>query len=197
MAQFRVLLGFAQASDHDLETLAGSVITGLTGNVTFPTPPVTLAVLKTALKTFPDAMAAQAQGGTAATAAKDEARQALITPLRKVANYVQETSTTLSELLSSGFEAVSSNRAKTQLAQPQINRLDNGLSSQLIIRMPPVPNAKSYEARISSVAGQFLPSQLFGSTRDMIPRPDAPARWMPCKCARSAARRDSAIGAIR
>ena len=168
MAQLRVLLGFAQASDHGLATLAGSVLAGLTGNATFPAPPVTLATLRVVVKDFTDAIAAQTQGGTAATAAKDEARQVLITHLRKLANYVQQTSTTLFDLLSSGFDAVSSNRAQTQLHRPVITRLDNGMSTQLIVRMPPVPNARCYETRLWIVPGQYLPSQLFGSTRDVI-----------------------------
>ena len=43
-----------------------------------------------------------------------------------------------------------------------------GMTTQLIVRMPPVDNAKAYEVRVSSVPGQWLPGGLYGSTRDMI-----------------------------
>ena len=168
MPQLRVLLGFAQASDSDLQTLAGNVLKGMIGNTVFPSPPVTLVALQTALTGFTNAIAAQAQGGTAATAHKNDMREALIALLRQLALYVQQTAKTLADLLSSGFEAVSTNRAQAQLDKPTIGELLNGLSTQLIVRMPPVDNAKAYEVRVSSVPGQWLPGGLYGSTRDMI-----------------------------
>src|SRR5438445_9511133 len=90
--QLRVLLGFANAPDHQLEELASSVITNMTGNAAFPTPPVTMAALQVLLTAFTNAIAAQQQGGTAATAAKNQARQDLIDALRQLAAYVQNTS---------------------------------------------------------------------------------------------------------
>ena len=39
MPQQRVLLGFSDASDHDLEELTGAVLDGLYGNPAFTTRP--------------------------------------------------------------------------------------------------------------------------------------------------------------
>jgi hypothetical protein len=41
----RVSLDFAGYSDPDLDEFAGNVVTSLTGNTSFPNPPVTLANL--------------------------------------------------------------------------------------------------------------------------------------------------------
>src|SRR6266478_1478408 len=87
----RVLLGFSDASDHDLEKLTGAVLGGLYGNPAFPTPPVLKPALQTALSDFTSAIAAQAQGGTAATATKKNRRDAHISLLRILAAYVQQT----------------------------------------------------------------------------------------------------------
>jgi hypothetical protein len=99
----------------------------------------------------------------------DQMREALINNLRAQALYVQQIcSNDLATLLSSGFEAVSNNRARIQLAKPQITGIENGLSTQLIVRIPPVPNAAAYEVQASSIAGQWLPGGLYQSTKGMI-----------------------------
>ena len=97
----------------------------------FPTPPVTAAVLESEINSFATAKAAQAQGGTAATAAKNNARGTLAGLLQQLAFYVQVTSNDdLTLLLSTGFEPVSQNRTQTQLAKPTLIRIKNGLSGQ-------------------------------------------------------------------
>ena len=57
--QLRVLLGFTNAPDHQLEETAGAVIKGLTGNAAYPTPPVQLPAVQTALTNFSAAIAAK------------------------------------------------------------------------------------------------------------------------------------------
>jgi hypothetical protein len=152
--QLRVLLGFSSAGDHQLEDTAGAVIKGLTGNATYPTPPVTPAALQTALTAFTAAIAAQEQGGTQATADKNNKRDALIGLLRQLAGYVQQNcGNDLAKLLSSGFEAVSGNRAQTELDAPDILNIDNGNTGQLLIKVTPIDNAKAYEVRYAAVAG--------------------------------------------
>lgn len=75
--QIRVLLAFSTAPDHKIEDTAVAVIKGLTGNTAYPTPPVTLANLQSALTAFTTAMANQVQGGTLATAEKTNATSLL------------------------------------------------------------------------------------------------------------------------
>src|SRR5271154_792028 len=126
----RVSLSFASFGDEMLNSFAILVITCLKTNLLFPTLPVAIAVL-TALQTaFQDAMAAKDQGGSVATAAKNEARDALIIALRQEAGYVQTLAVTmtLSQVLSSGFDVVINNRSQSPLAQPVLVALDNSLS---------------------------------------------------------------------
>ena len=56
-------------SAEQLVTMAGAVITGLANNPAFPAPTVDLKAVQTAADDLNAALAAQAHGGTAATAA--------------------------------------------------------------------------------------------------------------------------------
>ena len=171
--QLRVLLGFTNAPDHALEETAGAVIKGMTGNALYPTPPVTMTALQAALTAFTLAIAAQAQGGSAATADKNNKRDALVALLRQLAGYVQlNCGNNLANLLASGFEAVSGSHAQSQLNQPTILSLDNGNTGQLLIKVTPVANAKCYEARFAAVAAGGVPGPwqsggLFTNSRSM------------------------------
>ncbi len=171
MAHLRVLLGLTNAPDHSLEELAGSVHDNLFGKPAFPTPPVMQGTLQAQITAFTDAIAAQMQGGTAATAAKNFQRDALIAMLRQLAGYVQVAcNNDLATLLSSGFEAVNTHNASSPLANPIIRSLDNGNSGQLLIRVTPVPNAKCYEVRYAAilaggVTGPWQNGGLFSNSR--------------------------------
>jgi hypothetical protein len=151
MARLRVLLAFTEAPDNALDETAGKVIQGMTNNTAFPTPPVTMLALQTAKTEFSDAVAAQEAGGKEATAAKNNKRETLITLLRKLAAYVQENcNDDLQILLSSGFQAPSSTHTQSPLTQPKIKEIINSpgaISGQLVVKVLPVPNAKSYELR--------------------------------------------------
>ncbi|MBI3879313.1 MAG: fibronectin type III domain-containing protein [Verrucomicrobia bacterium] len=173
MSTLRVLLGFVNAPDHFLEETAGAVIDNLYGKPAFPTPPVTKVALQAGLTAFTDAIAGQAQGGTAATADKNNKRDALVALLRQLAAYVQDKSGgDLATLLGSGFEAVSTSRAKQPLPKPQIAEINNGNSGQLLVKVKPVPNAKCYEGRYAALgaggaAGPLQNAGLFTNSRAM------------------------------
>jgi len=173
MTQLRVLLGFTNAPDHSLEETAGAVIKGVTGNASYPTPPVTMPALQAALTAFTTAMAAQAQGGTAATADKNNKRDALVALLRQLAGYVQQNcNNNLATLLTSGFEAVSSSRAQSALEAPDILNIDNGNSGQLLVKVTATANSKCYEGRYAligpgGVTGPWQSAGLFTNSRSM------------------------------
>jgi hypothetical protein len=153
MYQLRVLLGFATASDHALEETATSVLSKLYDEPIFANPPVSKQELQAALTAFSLAIAAALHGGPVETADKNNKRDTLIRLLRKLASFVQERhGNDLAVLLSSGFEAVSTNRASVQLAQPTIKDILNGMTCQLIVRVSPVANAKCYEVRYALIA---------------------------------------------
>lgn len=169
MPQIRVSLGFAQAADNVIEETAAEVFTGMTGNAAYPTPPVTLASLQTANNTFATSRVAAASGGPAQTAAKETARDEVVRLLRILASYVQEKcGNDLAKLLSSGFEAVSTNRASVPLQKPNIATVENAGAGKLKLRLGSVANARNYEVRYGAAPGVWIATVIFNSTRDMI-----------------------------
>ena len=87
---------------------------------------------------------------------KNNKRAALVSLLRILAAYVQQTTNTnLAVLLSSGFDAVSTNRAQKPLDPPTITDIVNSLATELIVKVEVVPNARNYETRFAlAPAGQ-------------------------------------------
>ncbi len=169
MPQIRVNLGFAQAADHVIEELAQEVHTGMSGNADFPDPPVTMAALATATTNFSNARVAAAQGGPADTAIKEAMRDILVTMLRQLAAYVQLTAANdLPKVLSSGFEAVSTNRASVELPKPTILDVVHAGEGKLKIRPAPLKNVRMWEVRISITPGVWVSAGTFNSTRDMM-----------------------------
>ena len=173
MLQLRVLLGFAAASDHSLEETATSVLSKLYDNPAFANPPVAKVDLQAALTAFSLAIAASLRGGPVETADKNNKREALVSLLRQLAGFVQDKhDNDLAKLLSSGFEAVSTNRASAQLEQPSIKDILNGMTCQLIVRVGSVANAKCYEVRYALIApggalGPWQSGGLHTSSRSM------------------------------
>jgi hypothetical protein len=147
----RVSLDFAGYSDPDLDEFAGNVVASLTGNPSFPTPPVTLADLGVLVTAFHNAVLAALPGGIQLTAAKNAARDALLDALRKIASYVQGIANhSLDMLLTSGFYANSTNRAQSPLITPVITGLENLATTKLLVRLTPVTNARSYNVQTNT-----------------------------------------------
>jgi len=141
----------------------------MTGNKNFPTPKVPLADLTAAQTAFETAMAACPQGGTQATVIKNNARDALTDLLRQQAVYVQGIAfDDLAMLLSSGFQANSTSRTQTELDTPVVLSVDNGDSTQLMVYLQPVDNAKSYEVQTSTGTNQWQHAGTFTSTRNLV-----------------------------
>jgi hypothetical protein len=162
-------LAFAQLPDVALDDFSGGVIEGLTGNGAYPNPPVAVAQLTTLKVALESAIAAQTQGGTGATAAKNNAADALIAALRKNANYVEnECNNDLATLLSSGYDSASTNRAQTPLGKVQIIGVDHDTSGQLKLRINPVANAKGFDGRIKSANSDYGPTQSFPNSRSIV-----------------------------
>ena len=148
--KLRVSLAYGRGSDSMLLETAGAVSVNLYGNPSFQTPPVTAAELQASLAALNAAIAAQEQGGTAATAEKNNRRAELVALLQKLAFYAQLASdNNLATLLSSGFTMVNPNRAQTQLPAPSGLRLDNGLRGQSLLTVDRIPNARCYEINVA------------------------------------------------
>ena len=64
-------------------------------------------------------------------------------------------------LLSSGFDAVNTNRSQIPLPKPVIERIENPMSTQLGVRLQPIPTAAAaYELRNAARCGAFASSSM-------------------------------------
>jgi hypothetical protein len=166
----RVSRDFMRASANDLANLADDVVDGLTGNAAFPSPPITvpnITALNTALRA---AITAADAGGRMQTAAKNNAYSALTSALRKDANYVEiQSDNDQATLLSSGFDIVSTNRAQSPLDQPVIVAIANLATTQLLIRMLSILNARSYQVQTATAAnGPWQEAGIFTQARRIV-----------------------------
>ncbi len=170
MGKVKVSLYFAQLTDGNLSPFAGGIIDGLTAQAAvFKALPVKVADLAALKEAFDQAMVAMTDAGPSATAAKNAARAALIDALRKDALYVEIVSDNdLSMLLSSGYEAASTNRTQSPLGQLEVVNVENGQSGALKVRVRPQANTKAYEGRIKAAGSEFGPSISFASSRAIL-----------------------------
>lgn len=162
----KVSVGFRKLPDSELDNFANNVIRAMTGNANFPAPPVTIAALQAALDDFIAKCAAARGGAFVDTAAKNNSRRELVEMLRRFAGYVQiHCNNDLAVLLTSGFEAHSTNRAPAPLDQPQGVVIKHGVSGQLIVSVNRVKNTRMYEARIKTDDGDWAPSVFSSDSR--------------------------------
>jgi hypothetical protein len=158
------------APANDVANLADDVVDGLTGNLAFPTPPISAADLATLNTTFRTAITASDAGGPQQTAAKNQAYAAVTGALRKDANYVEiQADNDEVTLLSSGFDIISTNRAQAPLYQPVIVAIVNLATTQLLIRMLSILNAKSYQVQTAtSMNGPWQEAGIFTQARRIV-----------------------------
>jgi len=174
---YKVYLGFAQAPDSEIDEFTSGVIDGLTGNAAFPTPPVTPADLGALQDAFRLKIAAALDGGKTATAEKNAAREALLDGLHKDAMYAQTLARhDLAMLLSSGFEAASTNRARSPLPKPAIQAVVNEISGKLLLRGESLLNAHSYQAQMMAAnnGNVWVDAGDFTGARRMVIEPVTP-----------------------
>jgi hypothetical protein len=171
--QIRIADGFRLQSAEQLVTTGCAIIQGLTGNAACPAPTVDLKTVQAAVDDLSAALAAQAQGGAAATAEKNNKRAALIALLRKLKHYVEDNcGNDLAVLMSSGFQPAVSTRMRSPLANPSILDISRGNSAELALRVTPIAHAKCYEVRSAAVGagnapGPWQTAGLFTNSRSM------------------------------
>lgn len=175
----RIADGCRSQSAEQLAATAGAIITGLTANPAFPSPPVELKTVQGAVDELNAALAAQAHGGTAATAEKNNKQEALIVLLRKLKHYVEDNcGNNPAILLSSGFQAAVATRIRAPLGNPSVLSVDRGNSGELVLKVTPIARAKCYEVRSAivgagNVPGPWQTAGLFTSSRiriaDLVP----------------------------
>ncbi len=170
----RIADGFKKQSAEQLASTGGVIIAGLTNNPAFPSPPVDLKTVQTAVDDLNTALAAQAHGGRAATAEKNKKQDALIVLLRKLKHYVEDNcGDDLAILLSSGFQPAVNTRNRSPLANPTIIGVDFGNNSgELVLKVTAILRAKCYEVRSAAIGagntpGPWQSTGLFTNSRSM------------------------------
>src|SRR4051812_39235830 len=66
------------------------------------------------------------------------------------------------------FEAVSTTRQQIQLPKPVVDDISNDLSTQLAMRLKPVPTARAYEVRMSFGANGWQAVGVFTQARQIV-----------------------------
>ncbi len=160
----RVSLAYKTMPAPMVAAFIGWVISCMNGNTAFPNPPVPLAPpaapnadqdavvdMTVRMNSLLTAIANAEGGGTVLTAAKNAALQFALDGLDAIAFYVQTTARyDLPMLLSSGFQAASTNRGQSQLDTPSVTGIDNDISTQLNVHLSPITNAVGYEMQTST-----------------------------------------------
>ncbi len=166
MPYYRVSYGFTKLSDNSLPGFSLNVEAGLTGNAELPTPPAPVAAITIARLDFEAKLEATRNGGPLQTVEKNDARKVLEDLLREDAGYVQsKASQNLAVLLSSGYNAVSTNRVQSPLPKALITSLQNDNSAMLVLNIDPMLNARSWEVQIKNGAGGWTNFGVFGYAR--------------------------------
>jgi hypothetical protein len=143
------------ASDAQLIVDVNGILTGLTGNASYPNPSPTLTAVTAALNAFTTAVADAIGGGVMLTSVKNDRRAELVALIRELASYVQVTCKgDMTVLLSSGFPIQKPQRNPIgPLPVPADFTVTLGThSGELDASAAPVFGAAVYNWRISTVA---------------------------------------------
>jgi hypothetical protein len=154
--RYRVSYAFTTLSDNDLIAFVQVVIICLTGSAVFINLPVKLADLSALLAAFQTSVNNMALNtNSQLTALRDEAREELLDAFRKTGAYVQSVAlNSLSMLLSSGFQNVPTQSPSSPLDTPTILSVNNNGTTQVVLRLSPVTNARSYQIQFSADGGK-------------------------------------------
>ena len=172
----RPVTGFRSLNDQQLVITASAVVKEMTGNANFPNPPEDLKTLATAVEELSAAIAAQVQGGTAATAHKNNKRATVIDLLVRLAHYVHDNcGNNPAVLLSSGFPLAGTNRAKSPLARPSITSIDSENTTELVLQVSRVENARCFDVEFAPLGANNTPGEwkkagLFTNSRSITVR---------------------------
>ena len=168
MGKIRVLMNFTKQTGTLLLATAGAVVKGLAGDAGFD-----VKAIETAASELSEAIAAQPHGGVAATAVRDNKRDKLIAHLMKAAHHVQDNcDDDPAKVLSAGFQVKTFNRSATTLEVPSNVTIDFGRSSELVVKVNRIPNARTYEVRVAPIGpdgavGPWQSAVTFTNSRGM------------------------------
>ena len=170
MPKYRTSREYTRFPDPALSTFAGGVATGLTDNPKAPNPPESPASLLTKRDDFSETIIAASGGGPLQTALKDASRAVLTAALNKDASYVDIiTDDDLATLLSTGYQPVSTNRARVVLSSPMIlGAMAGPLSGQIKLHVRGDRNRKAIQGQIKPLDGEYGPVITFEDSRQIV-----------------------------
>ena len=153
-ANLRVLRDFYKYPGAQMVTFGSNVGVNLDPTL-FPNLPVTPTNIMTMSDDLNTKLAAMITGGTVKTAAKDKAFDALTDALNSDANIVENVvGTDMEKLLATGYLPVSTNRTSSPLDDTSIVSLLNNGTTQVLLQLLPVRNARMYQVQTSTDGGK-------------------------------------------
>ena len=152
-AKFKVLRNFYKYPAAQLVTFGTNVSVNL-DPLQFPNLTVAPKDIKALADDLNTKLAATLTGGTVETAAKNTAFTTLADALNEDADTVEKLSTSLEMLLNTGYLPASTNRASSPLDDTAIVSLLNNGTTQVLLQLAPVVNAKTYQVQASVDGGK-------------------------------------------
>lgn len=152
--KIKAVLGFGTVPDADLLKQLDAVLAGMTGNGSFPTPPVDMASFKTGLDTYDTLVTDALDGGKKAISASRKQREVVIKMATQLGHYVEAASNNdLATFNTSGFVAASNTRTPPQpLTGASIKYVDRGPNTgQVVIKPAPQSGAIAFDLQYSPV----------------------------------------------
>jgi hypothetical protein len=169
MPAIRTKKNFNQLPDGDVSKALGTTSAGFLANVALPDPEVTPADVDLLKIDFDKKIVKANKGGSLSTAIKNAARAVSINALNKNASYTDlACDEDLSVLLSSNYEAVSTNRAQVVLDAPVVIGSSYPQKGQIKLRVSGDSNRKAVQGRIKAVGGEYGPAISFRSAKAII-----------------------------
>jgi hypothetical protein len=152
----RILMNFGSLNNDPLWQRGMAVVLALTGNVRFPNPPVTMAMLKSLLDTFKAAIIGAMEGSKMARATRDSLKTQVVSALKQVAIYVQENAN--GDYSGTGLETRGTTRKTGQLVTtPKFRKLYGGpKSGDIIFLINAVKYARGYLVRYAVLKDGIL-----------------------------------------
>jgi hypothetical protein len=147
IAMLRVALGLARMTFGEILTLAGAVLTGMTGNSIYPNPPVDMETFKLAVEALAQALADSLDGSKSSIRARNEQARTISRMLRQLAHYVEShCENDEAKLRSSGFQPLYPVKNVPLPLSKSIRRIEFGpASGSLKITLVADPEAGHYE----------------------------------------------------
>lgn len=103
------------------------------------------------------------------TAALAEARDAVVAALRQIAGYIQSLGLlNESDVLSSGFDIITSGSNTPQPLDQPVFKLDNSVPGQLGVNLQAVANAKAYQVQYCVGSNPWVDVGIFPNTRNIL-----------------------------